>query len=400
MKIRRMRAAMLVVALLACSGLASECQITGPKIKLGAIFPITGVGADCGMAEHIGAQLAVNEINAAGGICGIPVELITEDSGGHPEEAVAMLRKLAYADKVLAIIGPHYSGEAEVTFPAGNIIGIVQIAVASSKPGVSEANRPWPFRNTLTEDKIAIPVVKTVIADFNIKRVAIMYDSKEAICASLGRIVYPSVMEALGLEILNKDDPITFETGKPHFMAEITRLKALNPDAVMLGALGMDALNIVTEARRQGLMIPFFGGAPLFEGHLPQRGGAVVNDVYGGTIWYYEDPSEKNQRFVAAYAELAMTMYPVVGPIPTYYAVNAYDAVYMIKEAIEEMGVTNKPEDLAQDRAKIRDYLAQLRDFDGLASRGFNEVGDGIKDVYVLKTLDGKWELVVAWKGE
>ncbi|MEM3484436.1 MAG: ABC transporter substrate-binding protein [Candidatus Methanomethyliaceae archaeon] len=385
------------VALLFCGGLMSGVEIVGPTIKIGGIFPITGRGADCGWAEHIGAQLAVNEINAAGGVNGVPIELIVCDSAGRPEEAVALLRRLAYGDKVLAVVGPHYSSEAEVTFPAGNLIGIVQIAVASSKPGISAANRPWPFRNTITEDKIAMPVVKALIQDFGIKTVAIMYDSKEAVCASLGRDVFPPVLEAEGLVILNKDAPITFETGKPYFMAEITRLKALNPDAVMLGALGTDALNIVSEARRQGLMVPFFGGAPLFEGYLPQRGGEMVNNVYGGTIWYYEDPSEKNQRFVQGYAELASKMYPQASPIPTYYAANAYDAIYMLKEAIEKMGITNKPEDLAQDRAKIRDYLAQLRDFDGLASRGFNEVGDGIKNVYVLKTFNGKWELVLTW---
>ena len=393
MLLRRALIVTLSLALFVGVGLTVTADVEGSSVKIGCVFPISGVGADCGKREHIGAQLAVNEINAAGGIDGVPFELVVEDSAGEPQEAVLMVNKLAQGDKVIAIVGPHYSGEAEVTFPVGNQIGIVQIAVASSKPGVAEANRPWPFRNTLTEDKIATPVVQTLIEEFGIEKVAVFYDAKEAVCSSIGKSVYPPILESLGVEIINADNPITYETGKPQFIAEITRLKGLNADAVVLGALGADALNIVTEARRQGVNIPFFGGAPLFEGNVPERGGSMVNDIYGGTIWYYELDTEANQAFVAGFEELAAEMYPEIGTTPTYYAPNAYDAVYMVKEAMEEMGATNNPSDLSSDREKIRDYFSTLTDFEGVASNGFNEVGDGVKTVYVLRTLDGKWEM-------
>jgi branched-chain amino acid transport system substrate-binding protein len=74
--------------------------------------------------------------------------------------------------------------------------------------------------------------------------------------------------------------------------------------------------------------------------------------------------------------------------------VNAYDGIYMVKEAIEKTGVTGKPADLAQDRIKVRDYLAKLRNFDGIASKGFNSVGDGVKNVSVLRTWNGSWQLI------
>lgn len=154
------------------------------KIKIGVIQPLTGVGTDSGQRVHIAMKQAEAEINAAGGIKGMPIEIIITDSASRPTESVMMLRKLAESDKVLAIIGPHYSSEAEVNFPAGNKIGIVQICTASSKPGVAQANRPWAFRNTLTEDKVAIPVVKTVKADYGVKKAALVIDVKEAVCAS------------------------------------------------------------------------------------------------------------------------------------------------------------------------------------------------------------------------
>jgi branched-chain amino acid transport system substrate-binding protein len=307
-----------------------------------------------------------------------------------------MLRKLAEQDKVLAIIGPHYSSEAAVTFPAGNKIGIVQICTASSKPGVAEANRPWAFRNTLTEDKVAIPVVKTVKSDYGVKKAALVIDVKEAVCASLGKQVFPAAMKAEGVEIINANDPITFETNKPEFLAEVTRMIQLKADGCMLASLGPDALNFMTEARRQGVpeKFPFFTGSTVFEGEVPERGGKAVNNLVAGAVWYKEMPSKKNQAFVKAFAQMAPKLYPQLAPVPTYYAVNAYDGIYMVKEAIEKTGVTGKPADLAQDRIKIRDYLAKLRNFDGIASKGFNSVGDGVKNVSVLRTWNGTWQLI------
>jgi branched-chain amino acid transport system substrate-binding protein len=369
-------------------------------IKIGAIQPITGWGAEPGQKAHIALKLAEREINAAGGIRGIPVEVIVTDSASRPTEAVMMLRKLAEHDKVLAVVGPHYSAEAEVNFPVGNKIGIIQICTASSKPGVAKKNRPFAFRNTLTEDKSIRPVVKTVKAQYGIKKVALMYDMKEAVCASLGKAVYPEVLKAEGVEIINRNDPITFETGKPEFLAEVTKMIQLKADGCMVGALGPDALNFITEARRQGVPenFPFLAGTTVFDGEVPERGGKAVNNLYGGEVWFKELTSKKNLRFVKGFAELAPKIYPnVAANIPNMFAVSAYDALYMIKEAIEKTGATNKPQDLSQDRIKIKNYLSKLKDFDGVASKGFNDDGDGLKNVYVLRTWNGNWQLIKEW---
>ena len=365
-------------------------------IKIGVIQPLTGVGTDAGQRVHVAMKLAESEMNAAGGIKGKKVQVIITDSASRPTEAVMMLRKLAEDDKVLAIVGPHYSSEAEVNFPAGNKIGIVQICTASSKPGVAKANRPWAFRNTLTEDKVADPVVKTIKTRYNAKNAALVIDVKEAVAASLGKAVFPAALQAEGVAMLNKDQPITFETNKPEFLAEVTRMVQMKPDSCMVAALGPDVLNFMTEARRQGVpeTFPFFSGSTVFEGEVPERGGKTVNNLVAGAVWYKDMPSAKNQAFVKGFAQLSPKLYPQLAPFPTYYAVNAYDGIYMIKEAIEKGGVTGNPKELAQDRVKIRDYLAKLKNFDGIASKGFNSVGDGIKNVSVLRTWNGNWQLI------
>ena len=370
---------------------ASAQAIAGKEIRIGAAFCISGHGANVGKREAIGAQAAVDVVNAAGGVSKVPLKLYIEDTASNPQEAVNVVRKLVADSKALAIVGPHYSSEAEATFPLGNKLKIVQICVASSKPGLSAANRPYAFRNTLTEDKVAGAVVKAFKKRYAIKRVAIITDIKDAVSKSVGTLVLPAAFKAEGVEVITGTDPVTFQTNDTQFAAQITKLKAMNPDGVGMGALGPDALNIITEARRQGMTQPFMSTAPIMEGEVPQKGGKAVEGTFSGTIWDRSDDSSKSRKFKAAYDQ-AVRIYPgEFTKLPDYYPVNAYDAVFMIVEAIQKKGVTNKPADLEKDRAKIMEYLTTLRNFDGVASRGFNEVGDGVKDVQVYEIKGGQW---------
>ncbi|MCC7327624.1 MAG: ABC transporter substrate-binding protein [Burkholderiales bacterium] len=369
-------------------------QLAGTEIKIGVVTPVTGSAADVGKREAIAAQAAVDRINASGGIGGVPVKLYFADEGGNPQEAISAVRKVAGDDKVLAIVGPHYSSTAEATFPLGNRLKVVQVAVASSKPGVAKANRPYAFRNTLTEDKIATAVVKAAQQKYGFKRVAIITDTKDAVARSLGTAVLPGALKAIGLEPVTGKDPVTFQTGDLNFTTQVTRLKALNPDAIGLGALGPDALNIILEARKQGMTQPFFGTAPLMEGNMPERGGKAVDGTFAGTIWHDSLNDPASQQFKAAYAAQAKKMYSSeFTQTPDYYAANAYDAVYMIAEAIRKAGVQNKPDSLAGDREKIMEYFSKLHDFNGVASRGFNDDGDGVKDVLIAEAKGGHWVL-------
>lgn len=392
---RHVIAALLGASALLLPASASAQQLAGGEIRIGVVVPVTGSAADVGKREAIGAQAAVDVINAKGGVAGVPIKLYFADEGSNPQEAITAVRKVAGDDKVIAIVGPHYSSTAEATFPLGNRLKIVQVAVASSKPGVAKANRPYAFRNTLTEDKIAEAVVKAAKARYGLKRVAIISDAKDAVARSLGTNVLPAALQAQGLEVATGKDPVTFQTHDLHFTTQVTRLKSLNADAIGLGALGPDALNIILEARKQGVTQPFFGTAPLMEGNMPERGGKAIDGTFAGTIWHEELDDPESRQFKAAYAARAKTMYPgAFTQTPDYYAANAYDAVFMIAEAIAKSGVKNTPDALEADRDRIMTYFTGLRGFKGIASRGFNEDGDGIKDVFVAEARDGRWRLV------
>ena len=111
----------------------AESKMAGKEVKIGAAWGLSGMWRDWTKKNEIAAQIAIDEINAAGGIGGIPLRLITYDTGSKPAEATRMIRKLAEDDGVLAILGPFSSGECEVAFPVGNKIGIPMISQASSR---------------------------------------------------------------------------------------------------------------------------------------------------------------------------------------------------------------------------------------------------------------------------
>lgn len=386
------RRTLLITTLIAASISAFALPALAQSHRIGLMVPVTGKAADAGKREAIGFYAALDVINAAGGVDGVKLEAAFADTAGAPQEAITALRKLAGEDKVLAIVGPHYSGVAEATFPLGNRLGIAQMAVASSKPGVSGANRPYAFRNTLTEDKIVDKVVGKLVEMHKVKKVAIITDMKDPVAKSLGTALLPGSATKAGLTVVNAKDPVSFQSGDAQFAAQITRLKSLDADAIALGALGPDALNIIIEARRQGMKQVFFGAAPLMEGDLPKKGGAALQGTMAGAIWDASIDSAANKQFLAAYDARAKTLYPgEYTAVPDYYAVNAYDAVMMLAKAIKDAKVAGK--DLAADRKSIMEQLTKMSSFDGVASAGFDKNGDGIKDVHVLEIRDEKWQL-------
>lgn len=376
-----------------CSKQEAPAQSGAPAAEgdysIGVAVPLTGAGSSAGKMEVVGITMAINEINAAGGVNGRNLSMNLVDTSGDPKESANAVRKLT-SENVMAIVGPHYSGEAEVTYPIGDELGIVQIALACSKPNLSDGY-VYGFRNVAAEDQISAAVLPKWVEDNNIKTVAIITDVKVAIAKSLGEEVYPPIMEQLGVEILTANDPITYQSGDVDFSAQITKAKALNPDGILLGSLAGDALNIIAEAREQGVEQSFAGAAPLLEGELEKKGGEDAQGIYSGSVFCLTSEDPKVQKFIADYRELAPTMFDEVSSDPLHYCANAYDAVYMLARAIEDQDLTGSKDTLAADRTAIKDYLAEMKDFEGVASRGFDETHTGVKDIFVLKIEGDQW---------
>ena len=374
-------AAAVAVASLAVAG-PSSAELSGRAVKIGVMYPLTGKGAAWGENAQIGIQIAADEINAAGGVGGVPIKLVEYDYQAKESEGINIINKLATRDDVLAVLGPCFSSVVEVIYPLLDRLKVPVISYCSAKPGLSALSE-WGFRNSLTSDKQLAPVVTAWKNAYDIKKVVIIHDLEDAVSKAEGSKVLPALLGKEEVEVL---DTLTYRTEDTDFSAQVTKAKSLSPDGIALGSCYQQAAGIVKELRRQGMQQPVVGGACAGAPGFIELGGTATEGSYMSTAAWMDDPSPMVQEFVQkVHAKNGGKQFP-------YSAPRGYDTLYITKQCMEERGVTNKKEDLASDRDKIRQCWAELRDYPGVSGKTtMNEVGDGSGGIRVLKVVDGKF---------
>ncbi|HYF94008.1 MAG TPA: ABC transporter substrate-binding protein [Symbiobacteriaceae bacterium] len=372
---------------------ASASKLKGTEVKLGAIVPSSGPVAEWGKTNTAVLKLVEKEINDKGGVDGKPLKIVIFDSAAKADQAASGVRKLAGDEKVLAIAGPALSSEAEVAFPVANQEKIVVMSQNSSKPGVGAKNRPWAFRDTVDEAVFAQKTVPWFVKQYNVKTVAIVYDAADAVGTSLGKSVLPAEFKKAGVTVLNENDPITFSTTNVDVTAQVTKLKALNPDAVLIGAFYNGASTVLREMKRQGVIKPTLGGSPFVSSAILQA-APEIPVVSAATYFVGLDQAQAPDFTKKAVQALKDAGLPATTE-PNMFDANIYETIRMYIDAILKSGVTNDPKDLESDRTKIRDYVAGLKEFQGIGGRvGLNKDGDGDKAFYVIMGQNGKWTVV------
>ncbi len=376
----------LAVAATALAGLVpvptEAAKLSGRWVKIGLMVPLTGKGAEWGQAAKMGSEIAVEEINAAGGVGGVKIKLVTYDTHTKEAEGIQIIDKLTTRDNVLAVSGPCFSSLVEIIFPRLERLKIPVISYCSAKPGLSALSK-WGFRNSLTSDKQLGPVVTAWQKEYGIKKVVVIHDLEDAVSKAEGTKVLPMLFKKAGIEIL---DTLTYRTKDTDYSTQITKAKSLKPDGVALGACYQQAAGIVKEARRQGLDAPFIGGACAGAPGFISIGGKATEGAYMSTAAWIEDPREKVQSFVKKMkARNGGKSFP-------YSAPRSYDNIYVLKDIMEKYGVTNKRSEVAADRDRIRKGWSELREFNGVAGvTTMNEVGDGAGGIRVLKVKGGQY---------
>jgi len=366
------------------------------QIKFGAIVPSSGPFAEWGRANTTTLNMLEKQINDAGGINGVKVKITIYDDGAKPAQAANALRKLAGDDKVLAVAGPLTSSACEVTFPVANEVKIVSTSQASSKPGVAKANRPWAFRNTVDEGILAKTSVPYFKKTFNVKSVAVIYDAKDAVSTAIATKIMPKVFAANDIKVINGSDPVSFNTGDLDVSAQVTKLKSLNPDGVVIGADYSQAVTVIREMKRQGLDKPVIGGTPLISSAILKAAPSIP--IVAPATFYATMKTAKAQKFVAELQPLLRKTAGLPSDIePSMYDANIYEIVSMYADAVKHAGITGKPADLDADRTKIRDYMTNLKGFDGFGGPiRFTADGDAAKTFFIVQGQNGAWETKVS----
>jgi branched-chain amino acid transport system substrate-binding protein len=374
--------AVVGVALLMSSPHDARAKLAGRNVKIGCMVSLTGKGAEWGQAAKLSMEIAVDEINAKGGIGGVPIDLICFDTQTLEAEALKTVSRLVERDKVLAISGPCFSSEFETIAPQLDRLKTVINSYCSAKPGLSDMSI-WAFRNTLTSDKQLKPVVDAWLNQYKIKKVVIIYDAEDAVSKGEGVGVLPALFKAHGVEVL---DSLSYRTKDTDYSAQVTKAKALGAEGIGLGACYQNAGAIAKEMAKQGLNVPIVGGACAGAPGFIEIAGKAAEGAYMSTAAWLEDPRPEVQAYVKKI--LAKNN----NQPPPYSGPRAYDIIYAYKHCIETSGVTNNPSDLDADRDRIRGCLAGLKHFPGVAGEiTMDEHRDGAGSSAILKVVNGKY---------
>jgi branched-chain amino acid transport system substrate-binding protein len=353
------------------------------EVKLGSLIPLTGFASGFGQNQKVAQDLAVDEINKAGGILGNTLKVITYDTESKGEKAIFGFRKLVTQDKVLAVLGPFLSTEAEVCFPLANKYKIASISASAAKPGLAAKHRPFGFTNSTSDLNTLPPAVEYWQKKHNIKTVCIVTDIKDALNKSTGKLVFPKLFEKNGIKILGTSD---FVTGEMDFSAHVSKFKGLNPDGVAVSCTVADAAGFIKEAKKQGLDKPFIGGVAIQTPKFLELAGKDANGTITSASFWVENPDPESMAFVEAFKK------QYNGKLPNPFAANMHENVYIMKQLIEKMGVSNKSAELKADRDKIQKGLAALKNFKGVTGNfSMLEPGTVDKAGYVLMAMDGNW---------
>lgn len=353
------------------------CNSKGSSIKIGSIGPLTGnyavYGGDC----KNGIELAVNEINAAGGANGQQLELIAEDDEGSSEKSVSAYKKLVTKDGAKLIIGSLTSGCSIAISPLAQAQKIVQIAPAATAPALTDAGN-FIFRTCYDDPFQGTVGGKFAAETLGAKKAAILYDISNDYSVGLTEN-FKIAFEANGGSIVSAE---TYSTGDKDFNAQLTKIKNVNPDVVYLPDYYSTVALIVKQLRAQGIGAPIVG-ADGWDGLTENAGDEVLNGFYSNH--YAADSTEpKVQNFVTNYK----AKYNLA---PTSFAALGYDSVYMLKDAIEKAGST--------DSEKVRSALEETNGDYVTGHLTFNEKHNPVKGAVIIELVkDSSGKLTTVYK--
>ena len=383
------RRSCVVAAILALGAAPAAAQ--QQEILLGYLAATTGPFSALAKRNAVAVEIAVEDINAAGGINGKKLAISAFDTGGKPEQAVTGVTRFAQDMPALAVIGPFSTSECRVTFPTGERLGIAQMSMASSAPKVA-APFTFAFRNATDEAYTYERLFKTLKAKgYAHGSAAIAYATDDAVSQSLGTKVLPDAIKTAGIPL---EETVSFRVAAFDLAPQVSQLKQKPTDLIAVGTPPEPMLKLSAELRRQGHKGRMLGGSTVADAELPARMGANGEGTVITSTFFSGMPDERTQKFVKAFEaklkEKGETVFE-----PNQFDASTYDIVMMYAAAMKSAKVTGDPAKLAAERAAIRDEVRKLKDFPALVGPlSINSEGDAIKTIYVLEAKNGRWELV------
>ena len=346
----------------------------GGTIKIGEYASLTGGTATFGISSHEGTLLAIEEINAAGGVLGKKLELLTEDTLSKAGEPATVVNKLITRDGVVAVLGEVASSRSLEAAPICQQNNIPMISPSSTNPDVTKTG-DYIFRVCFIDSFQGTVMANFATKTLKAKRVAVLTDVKSDYSKGLAKF-FKEKFRANGGEISVELD---FNTGDKDFKAQLTAIKAANPDGVFVPGYYTECALISVQAKQLGLTVPLFGGDGWESSVLFEIGGDAVNGNYLSTHYSPEVGSELSKHFVEAYKKRWN------GKTPDALAACGYDSALVLADAIKRAGTT--------DGAKVRDALAATKDYPCITGKTtLDAARNATKAAVIITVKDGKFK--------
>jgi branched-chain amino acid transport system substrate-binding protein len=342
-------------------------------IHIALSAPMTGNYAEYGQQFQRSIDLAVEWANAAGGIHGRPIAVVSGDSKGDPKEAAALAQKFTSDKRIVAEIGDFTSSACMAAQPIYERAGMVQLSPTASHPEFAPGS-PWSFGIIGTQAGEGPFMAKYAVEKLGKKRIAVLYINNDWGIATKDYFV--KAAQGLGAQVVAVES--FFEADKD-FTGVLTKLRGVKPDALYIPAMYNEGALIEKQREKLGWSdVVVLGPGSLYSPKLLEIGGGAVNGLHTSAVFFPNDPRPDVQKFVKGFeAKYKAT--------PNMFAAIAYDAANLMIETLRKAGT---------DRQAIREELAKTKDFVGVTGRiAFTSQRDVVKDYRYLVIRDGQFTL-------
>ena len=339
-------------------------------IRIGEFASMTGKEATYGQTAHRGAVLAIEEANAAGGVLGRRIELLTEDNQSRPGESATIVKKFISRDKVVAVLGEIVSSRTLEVAPICQNARIPLVSPGATAPEVTSKG-DYIFRACFIDPFVGTITAKFARETLKAKRTAVLSSVSSAQSVGLARFFREKFTAEGGVIALEQK----FNEGDKDFRAQLTAIRAAGVDAIFIPAYYTEAALICKQARDLGLTIPLLGTDGWESSEFIAIGGKAVEGCYLVTHYSAENGSSVVRDFNTRYEQRWGTPSNALSAL-------GYDAAKLLIDALRRAGTT--------DASKLRDALAATRNFTGAAGTiTFDAQRNPNKSAVVLTVRDG-----------
>ena len=364
------------VAATAAAGQAMAAPASGEPLYFGVSGPLTGQNAQYGAQWKAGFDLALEQINAAGGIHGRPLQYVFEDSQSDPRQAVAIAQKFVADRRILIELGDFSSPASMAASPIYQRAGLVQLGFTNSHPDFTKGG------DFIWSPSVSQADAQPLLADLAVKtegfkRVAVLYLNTD--WGRTSKDVFVTAAKQRGAQVVATEG---YQPDEKDFRSTLVRVRDAKPDGIVLISYYADGALIAGQLRATGIQLPIVAASSVYSPKFLELGATAVNGVATNTTFFPDEPRPEVQTFVKQFRAKYQRD-------PDAFNAFAYDAVILAAEALKAGGT---------DRRAIRDALPKLRDvpsvvfgratFDPATRRVL-----GVRSVNVV-VKDGKWALL------